>query len=181
MDFENAKDKTVDAEAMVAVVQSIDRMMELQNEMEGISAQLKQRQQEFDRLANEVVPSAMDAADCELFVHKTSGMKIVVEDFVQASIPVAMKEEAFKWLMDNGHEDLIKAEVKAALPKGDREIALAIRQAISEQFQIEMAFNESVHASTLKSFCKEQLAAGVALPEKAFGLYQGRVAKIKTK
>lgn len=180
MDFENV-DKTVDAEAMVAVVKGIDRMMELKNEIEGIEASLKQRKQEFDRLANEVVPSAMDAADCSLFVHKTTGLKVVVEDFVQASIPVAMKDEAFKWLMDNGHEDLIKAEIKVALPKGEREMALRISKEVEEKFGVSMAFNESVHASTLKSFCKEQLAAGAELPEKAFGLYQGRVAKIKLK
>lgn len=175
IDFE-----TLAAEQPTASVADIGKLAEqladLEAEIASIQQTLDKRKAELDALAQHTIPTAMDAANCLEFKYK-DGRKLQVSAVVRASIPKAHEAVAFKWLEEHGHEDLIKTELKLQLGKGEDELADEICKDIKDLFDLDMARKQSVHASTLSSFCREQLEEGVELPAKEFGLFQGRVAK----
>lgn len=169
---------SVDAQAMADVKKNVERLVVLKEEIDSLNAVLKQRADEFRKISEEDIPSSMDAAGCKSFTD-SKGYVITVEDFVQASIPKNRQLEAFAWLDNNGYGDLIKVELKANFGRGEREKAIAIAKEVVERFHVGMETKDSVHASTLKAFVKEQLSEGKELPADLLGIYQGRVAKIK--
>ena len=109
-----------------------------------------------------------------------SGHQIKVVDAVYASITSGKKEEAHKWLRDNGHEELIKNEITANLGKDSDDISEKAVEFFTD-IGVGYSISENVHASTLKSFVKEQLKEGVNFPQDIFSVFQFRTTKIKNK
>jgi hypothetical protein len=87
--------------------------------------------------------------------------------------------DAFSWLRDNGHEDLIKNEVTASFGKGEDDVARALLVELSGK-NLKVTQEETVHSSTLKAFVKEQAERGIILPE-ALGAFKLNIAEIKRK
>ncbi len=138
----------------------------------------KDAQAQVRKLREEEIPSIM----LELGVKRLdldTGQVLTVTQEVFASIPAANKTEAFAWLEDNKFGDLIKSEVKVNFGRGELTNAEALISSLVDQ-GLEPVFAESVHASTLKSFLKEQIAAGNSnLDLDLFGARPVSIAKIK--
>lgn len=155
-----------------------DKAIELRNEIERIELLLSDTQAAYRQVTERELPEAMDAVGCSLFKHDKSGLKIKVDNVVRAAIPVALKEQAFDWLIQNKFEDLIKNEIKMKLDRGEYARAQEILKVINDTFGITAETNVSVHASTLTAWAKEQLSQGTEIPSDLFGLFQARVAKV---
>jgi hypothetical protein len=100
-----------------------------------------------------------------------------VKQLVQASIPVRYREEAFKWLRDNGHGDLIKNQVSATFGKGEDISANDFIDKISS-LGYEPTQKVWVEPMTLKAFVREQINEGSELPMDKFGVFVGAETKI---
>ena len=137
---------------------------------------LKEYKKALEAIQEDLI-SAMDEAGMRSFTTK-DGKAIEVIDFVAASIKAEDKDEAFAWLEQNGHEDLIKHEIKLTFRKGENDKAEKALKALKDQ-GFDPEDKESVHAGTLKSFCKEQIEQGKPIPLDLFGVYQGRKSIIK--
>ncbi len=119
---------------------------------------------------------AMSSVGLSSFVLK-DGTKLKIETFYRGSIPKAREGEAFQWLYENGHEDLIKNEVKCAFGKGEDEKAEQLMRTLTDShFNYES--KKAVHPSTLKAFVREQLENGKSLPLDLLGVYVGQRSKI---
>lgn len=157
----------------------VARALALKNEIDAMQAQLTERTREYTQLVERDLPEAMDAANCGEFKDATSGKKITVKDDVHASISKDNAPAAHDWLRTHEHGDIIKNEIVIPLTKGMDNVANAIIREVKANWDVEIERKESVHASTLKAFCREQLAKGVDLPAGLLGLYIRRVAVIK--
>lgn len=155
------------------------RAIALKNEIDAVALYLGDLQKKYFTVTEKDLPEAMDAAACKTFEDAKTGKKITVKDEVRASISKPNQAEAHKWLRDNNHADLIKNEIKVPLDKGKDNIAGEILTLLKKKFDIEAERSESVHASTLSAFCREQLSKGVELPAAPLGLFIRRVAVIK--
>jgi hypothetical protein len=140
---------------------------------------LKDTKERARALREETIPSAMQELGLEELKLDT-GEKLSVKQDVYASIPVAQKEQAFQWLEDNGFGGLIKVEVAADFRKGEVEFAIALFKELQER-GLQVGFDQSVHAQTLKAFLREQLAAGANVPLDLFGARPVWTAKITNK
>lgn len=98
--------------------------------------------------------------------------------YYSAKIPEDKEVEAFGWLHDEGHGDLVKTQISVALGMGDRELAQQVENAITEA-GADFSSKLSVHPATLKSFVKTEVEAGRALPLELFGAHIGETVKIK--
>jgi hypothetical protein len=105
-------------------------------------------------------------------------MKFDKTTYYNAKIPEDKEAEAFAWLHDHGHGDIVKTVVSASFGMGERESAEQVEAAIS---QLGVDFNSklSVHPSTLKAFAKSEIEAGNALPMETLGIYVGETVKMK--
>lgn len=154
------------------------KAIDLQGEITAMEEMLKSRKEELRQIVEGTLPEAMDAVNHSEF--KTSdGRQIKIKDEVHASISKDNAPQAHDWLRNHNFADIIKNEIKIPLAKGKDNVAAQILDDLRERFGIEASRTESVHASTLKAFCREQLEAGVELPAGLFGLFTRRIAVIK--
>ena len=157
----------------------VKRAIELKNELENIDAIRAKYAAELAGILEKDLPEAMDSAGSQLFQDKDSGKKVTVKDDIYASISKDNAPKAHAWLREHNHEDIIKNLITVPLNKGSDNVATEIVKTLHETFGVAAERTESVHASTLKAFCKEQLASGVEMPADLFGIFIRRVATIK--
>lgn len=176
IDFENDEMKVSDS-ALADISTLANKVGELDEQIEFMTASLKTMEGERRKLLEEDIPTAMDEAGVSEF-KTTNGRKVTVADFINASITKANESAAFAWLESNNHGSLIKSVVTAAFDRKELEKAKEAVSLLSAN-GVAAALKQSVHASTLKAFAKEQFENGVTLPTDIFSIYQGRAAKIK--
>jgi hypothetical protein len=89
------------------------------------------------------------------------------------------KAEAFKWLRDNGFDDIIKNTVSVRFGRGEDELCASLLDLLGQKgFPADQA--EKVEPMTLKAWVKEQVERGNAFPAELFGAYIGQKATIKS-
>ncbi len=170
----------------------LQRYLSLESKAAEIKSQLTDLEEEMSRIVKDTLPSAMAESGIDTLT-TTSGYRIAMTNFVSASIPgmsaiekkrgeekekmLDKREAWFEWLRENGHDGLIKNEVKASFGRGEDERAKEIVDSLMEQ-GISTTQQESVHSRTLTSFVKEQIGLGTDFPEE-LGVFQGEKAEIK--
>lgn len=154
-------------------------LAEKKAEIEATERQLKDDKEAMRQIEREDLPLLM--AEIGLSEIKLEdGTVVAVKEEVDSGISEANRAAAHQWLIDNGYGGLIKTEVAVQFDRGAVEEATACAAALQAQYGA-ATVKAVVHPQTLKSFVKEQLAAGVAIPFDLFGIFPYSVAKIQTK
>ena len=78
--------------------------------IEATEEELKKLKDVETTLSEQTIPNLMQKAGVEL-IKLEGGVSVEVKPFYSARIPASKSEEAFQWLRDNGHGDLIKNQV----------------------------------------------------------------------
>jgi hypothetical protein len=108
------------------------------------------------------------------------GVSVVRKNIVHASIPPARREEAFEWLRQHGHDDIIKNEITCSFGRGQDNEAGHVMGALREQ-GYDPQQKVQVHPMTLKAFVREQVEQGSNIDLEMFGAYILNTAEIKRK
>ena len=110
----------------------------------------------------------------------STGEKISINEFYNAHISKANQEVAYQWLVENGHEGLIKNEV---LLKFGREESTVVDETVSalQSRGLSPEVRQSVHPSTLKAFVKERVTDGKPIDLDMFGAFIANAAEIRRK
>jgi hypothetical protein len=164
---------------------NMSELIQLADELDALEAQVSDKELELSVLkqarktiAEESLPTLMEQAGVDT-LKLTNGRKIEIKDFVDARI--TDPNVAFEWLRETDNESIIKNEISVSLGRGDDAIAQDIIQTLKEQYEVEAAVKVGIHNMTLKAFCRDALEnpeLAETLPKKAFGIYQGKRAKI---
>jgi hypothetical protein len=144
-------------------------------------AAAKEAEKRYKEIAYKTLPEFMESIGLTSFEHEPSGVKIVIEEHVQVSLPKKEPERyanGIEWLEDNKYGKALKRTVSAEFGKGKEAEAKAFAKRLNEEGHA-AKFEKTIHPSTLKSLIKERLASGEPVPEDLFGVHQGKVAKIK--
>ncbi len=151
----------------------------LEDEIEDKEKELKELKRKSELLSGEVIPTMMQEMNIST-LKLADGTSVEVKPVYGASIPIAKKEEAFKWLRDNGLGDLIKNEVTVAF--GRNEDNKASQYAVLAKGQgYEPVQKLKVEPMTLKALVRERIEAGQDMPSDLFNLFAGSRTKITRK
>ena len=148
----------------------------LEEEMRQLEEQLKAKAKAARKLSQEIIPARMSELGLESLT-LADGSSIKIKQLVHASIPVRHREDAFQWLRDNGHGDIIKNQVSATFGKGEDTTASNFIDKI-EELGYQPQQKVWVAPMTLKAFVREQIANGSELPTDKFGVFIGAETKI---
>jgi hypothetical protein len=108
------------------------------------------------------------------------GSAVEVKPFYGARIPLSKVDDAFTWLRENGHGDLIKNNVMLTFGRNqDNEAKSLVADLREKGHNVKQA--EKVEPMTLKAFVKEQIQDGKNVPADLFGVYVASKTKITTK
>ena len=152
-------------------VQLAELLIELRKNVERLEGELEAAKKDMRRVEQEDLPDLMQELGLETFKLKT-GETIEVKPEIDCGITEERRARAHEWLVANGFGGLIKTEVVVKFGKDEHEAAVACAQQVGGEMV------ERVHPSTLKSFIKEQMAAGHAVPFDLFGVHPYSKVKI---
>tara|TARA_R100001509_G_scaffold93185_1_gene53867 strand:+ start:1878 stop:2453 length:576 start_codon:yes stop_codon:yes gene_type:complete len=154
-----------------------NKQLQLAQELVELEEAVKAKKEEFRLTSEQELPEAMQTAGLTEIVLST-GEKISVTEFYNAHISKANQELAYQWLVENGHEGLIKNEVSLKFGREEGQVVDETVMALKSR-GLSPEVKQSVHPSTLKAFVKEQLTSGKDIPTEPFGIYIGSKAIIK--
>lgn len=143
--------------------------------------ELKKAKQAFNDLADRRVPELMTEAGYDQGgKHKVrEGLEVQLVDRIRASIPVARRPEAYRWLDDHGHGGMIKRSFEIKFSKDQEKLARKFAADLKRRkIQLPCERKDKVEPQTLLSFVKESLREGMDLPLDLFGVHQLPSTKI---
>ena len=163
---------------MAAVVDLSDTLVQLENEVTAAEEALSALKNKRKTIAEEHLPAMLETMGID-GLSLSNGKQIVLNEFVDARIKDAIT--AFDWLRQTNNESIIKNQITISLERGDDDKAQEVIQNLKESHGIDAEVKISIHNQTLKSFCRDALdnpELAESLPREAFGIYQGKRAKI---
>ena len=159
-----------------ALSDQVIKLRNLEDEIKIAEESLKQLKQQAETLSSEVIPTMMTEMNIST-MKLADGSAIEVKPVYGASIPIEKKEEAFKWLRDNGLGDLIKNEVTVSF--GRNEDNKAVEYAVLAQGQgYQPTQKLKVEPMTLKALVRERIEKGLDMPSDLFNVFAGNRTKI---
>ena len=164
---------------------NMSQLTQLADELDALEAKIRETECELSTLkqarktiAEQHLPDLMNQAGVDT-LKLTNGRKIAIQDFVDARI--TDPSVAFDWLRETNNESIIKNNINIELGRGDNALAQQIIESLKENHDVDAVSKISIHNMTLKSFCRDALdnpELAETLPKKAFGIYEGKRAKI---
>ena len=180
MDLEAESIVRIDLAMSTNITDSCKKLLETQKKIEATEEELKKLKDVETTLSEQTIPNLMQKAGVEL-IKLEGGVSVEVKPFYSARIPASKSEEAFQWLRDNGHGDLIKNQVSLEFGmKQDNEAKSLIEELKSKGLPVKQ--KTTVHPSSLRGFVREQIQdLGRDVPAELFGTYVANKTKITTK
>ena len=180
IDFEQDKEEIINKTRNVGkLADKIQEMQAVQKALEADEEQIKQKKKHLDYLSGEVIPTMLSEMGLS-FLKLADGSSIEVKTNYSATITQAKKEEAFKWLRENGLGDIIKNEISVSFGHNeDNKAADYAELAKGRGFQPTQKLK--VEPMTLKALVRERIEAGKEMPTELFNIFVGNKTTIKRK
>jgi len=179
MDLQAESTLQIDTAVSKDIAISCNKLLETQRQIATIDEQLKTLKSTETTLSEQTIPNLMHNAGVSLIKLK-DGSSVEIKPFYAARIPLPKVEEAFNWLRENGHGDLIKNNVMLTFGRHqDNEAKSLVAELRDKGHNVKQA--EKVEPMTLKAFVKEQIQEGKNVPVDLFGVYVASKTKITTK
>ena len=154
-------------------------LQETEQEIAYLEENLKKKKKDSLFLSEETIPNLMTEAGVSS-LDLADGTSVKITPLYGARISKDRQEEAFKWLRDNNHADLIRNNVGVSFTAGDDSKAQHVLELLTKA-NYRPVQKQEVNAMQLKQFVREQTEKGVTLPADLFSIYVANRTKIKTK
>jgi hypothetical protein len=153
-------------------------LMAVRNQIDALDEARKELTKRELRLGGELIPSKMQELGVSSLT--VNERKVTCKPFYSAKIRPESEPLAFDWLEEAGHGDVIKGELIVPYRRPDRDTAMAIKQYIKEQYEIDANVKLGVHHSTLRALARELIEdEGVIPPADLFEMFIGQQTVIK--
>jgi hypothetical protein len=166
-------------ENIQSLADQVQKLNTLDQDIELIEKNLKQKKKDFEHLSGEVIPTMM--AEMGLSHLKLmDGSSIDVKPNYSASITIANRDAAFQWLRDNNLGDIIKNEISVSFGRNEDTKAADYANLASER-GYQPTQKLKVEPMTLKALVRERLENGKEMPTELFNVFVGNKTTIKRK
>ena len=152
------------------------QLQSLEDEVKVLEENLKRKKEAADKISEEVIPEIMEQMKLKT-LKLQDGSAIEVKEIYGASIPVANREGAYKWLRDNDLGDLIKNEITVSFGRGEDNKANNYAS-LAESNGYQPSQKMKVEPMTLKALYRERVEKQLDLPSEHFNLFKGNKTKI---
>ena len=180
IDFEKDQEEVLTrTKEIKSLSDQVLRLRDLEAEVKSDEERIKTKQKEIARISEDVIPtmlSEMGLSQLKL----ADGSSVDVKPFYSASISVANREKAYKWLRDNGLGDIIKNDVTVSFGRHEDNKAVDYANLAKSQ-GFEPTQKLKVEPMTLKALVRERIEAGQEMPMDIFNVYVGNRTKLTKK
>ena len=178
IDFEKDQQDTMKkTDNIQSLADQVEKLESLQTRLELQEENIKNTKKQLEHLSGEVIPTMMSEMGLS-HLKLMDGSSVDVKPHYSATITVANKEAAFKWLRNNGLGDIIKNEISVSFGRNeDNKAADYAELAKSNGFQPTQKMK--VEPMTLKALVRERIEAGKEMPTEIFGIFSENKTTIK--
>ena len=180
IDFEKDQEEVLTRTTEIkSLSEQVLKLRDLEAEVTSDEERIKTKQKEIARISEDVIPtmlSEMGLSQLKL----ADGSSVDVKPFYSASISVANREKAYKWLRDNGLGDIIKNDVTVSFGRNEDNKAVDYANLAKSQ-GFEPTQKLKVEPMTLKALVRERIEAGKQMPMDIFNVYVGNRTKLTKK
>ena len=175
--FEDAQGPLPVTDAAVSQISELaQRLKDIRNYRAKVEARLDETKQKETEAEIALARFMSDKGVSSIKL--VTGEQVQAEEKLHASIPKECREEAFQWLDDHGHGDLVRSNVSVQFKKGQEEMVLKAIEAL-KAIHLTPEHKKDVHWKTLTSWVSEQMAQGAGIPMELFGAFIRTVITIK--
>jgi len=153
------------------------KLTNLEDELANKEKELKELKRKVELVSGEIIPTMMQEMNIST-LKLADGTSVEVKPLYRASILVANREGAFKWLRDNGLGDLIKNEVTVAFGRNE-DIKASDYAGLAKRQGYEPVQKLKVEPMTLKALVRERIESGKEIPTELFSVFAGNQTKVK--
>ena len=179
LDIEKFSNIELSKDDVKSISDKCNELKNLHKEIEDKDKEISELKKKAKEYEERTIPDMMQEAGVSK-LELADGTKVEVKPFYAAKIPESRNDEAFGWLRDNGHGDMIKNVLTANIDKAqDNQVSELVR--ICEQLGFAYTQKQKVEPMTLKAFVKEQVEKGEQVPFDMFGVYIANKTKITNK
>lgn len=165
----------------------VEQHLALEAAVESAAQNLKNLEDQLRKCGEVDLPEAMAEAGVKV-MNLTDGTKVEVTTRYKINISKERRPAAIEWLAKNGQSGVIKAEVAVEFPKGDMKKAEAFAKRLMKM-GVQPSVDQTVNTTTVEALINELIEQNstlpddkrIEIPEKVFGLFQLKKAKIKLK
>ena len=180
MDLEAESIVSIDTGMSSDIAESCNKLLDVQKKISTAEEEMKKLKEVETTLSEQTIPNLMQQAGISM-LKLADGSSVEVKPFYSARIPASKSEEAFDWLRENGHGDMIKNQVSLEFGMRQDNEAKALVEELKQK-GLAVQQKTSVHPSTLRGFVREQIQdLGKDVPAELFGTYVANKTKITTK
>ena len=180
MMLEDTKDMLDNIE-ITDIAQQCVKLKEKEDEIAELEDKLKAKKAEADDISSRVIPELLQEQGLQE-IKLADGSKVSTKTEYRATLPKDdfKREEAYKWLREQGLADIIKNNVSVSFGAGEENKAnqlmdLAASNGFRPQQKSDVAWN------TLTAMYEERVKAGLDMPSDVFNLWIRNKTKISRK
>jgi len=178
IDFETDQAKVITkTENIRSLADQVERLENLNQEIENDEKDLKQKKKNLEHLSGEVIPTMMSEMGLS-HLKLMDGSSVDVKPNYSANITIANREAAFNWLRNNGLGDIIKNEILVSFGRNEDNKA-ADYAALAQERGYQPTQKLKVEPMTLKALVRERIEAGKDMPTELFNIFVGNKTTIK--
>ena len=180
IDFEADQTKMLgNTENIQSLADQVEKLNTLDQQVQSLEKDLKQKKKNFEHLSGEVIPTMM--AEMGLSQLKLmDGSSVDVKPNYSANITIANRDAAFNWLRTNGLGDIIKNEISVSFGRNEDNKA-ADYAALASERGYQPTQKLKVEPMTLKALVRERIESGKEMPTELFNVFVGNKTTIKRK
>lgn len=170
------EDKPMGDASLKALSEKSNELQNLDNKIKDVEEELGKLKSKYRELSEVDIPSMLSELGLSE-ITLADGNKISTATYYSARISDDKRDEAFRWLNDNGFADIIKNTVSVSFGRDEDDSARKLVDSLEDNGYA-TAQKKWVEPMTLKAFVREQVEKGSDLPLETFNVYIGQKTRI---
>ena len=179
INFEEDQQEIIDKTDISSLAEYCKELKAYEDEIANLEEEIKLKKEKADKISSEIIPNML-AEQGLSSLKLADGSAVEVKKSYSCTIKKDDVESAYKWLRENGLEDIIKNEVFVTFGKGEDNKAKDLLD-LAEQSGYEPQQKSKVEPMTLKALYRERVEAGLDMPSDSFHLFVKDQTKISRK
>ena len=159
--------------------EEVEKLKTIQTTIKSLEDRIKDLKEDEKHYSFIIIPKLMEDMNLKSLKLK-DGSELKITNKFFASAKADKKQEAIKWLRDNGLGDIVKNEIIVNFGQNEDNKAMAYATLAGER-GYEPSQKESVHHASLSVVMKEWKDKGKEIPSDLFNLLDGNRTSITNK
>ncbi len=166
---------------VTTIAQECVRLKTKEDELVNLEEQVKNKKEEIDEISSRIIPELLAEQGLSA-IKLADGSNVSVKKEFRCTLPKdeTKREQAYKWLRDQGLEDIIKNNIFVTFGKGEDNKAKQLLDLAAEN-GFEPQQKSDVSWNTLTALFRERIESGLDMPSDVFSTWIKDKTKISRK